>query len=86
MIWNNTQRKLEIHRIPKSAYISREEVVLKLAGVINVDVSPEDIKISRRSEANHLKIPNHKVKPRLHKARTKLKMSGYRIYFLFQPW
>ena len=46
MIWNNTQRKLEIQRIPESAYISREEVVLKLAGVINIDVSPEDIKIS----------------------------------------
>ena len=32
------KNSLEIHGIPESAYTSTEEVVLKLAGAINVDV------------------------------------------------
>ena len=42
------KNSLEIHGVPESAYTSTEEVVLKLARAINVDVSPEDIEISHK--------------------------------------
>ena len=37
------KNSLEIHGIPESAYTSTEEVVLKLAGAVNVNVNSEDI-------------------------------------------
>ena len=42
------KNSLVIHGIPESAYTSTEEVVLKLTGAVNVDVSPEDIEILRK--------------------------------------
>ena len=72
------KNSLEIHGIPESAYTSTEEVVLKLAGAVNVDVNPEDIEISHKLNRKGVKpiivkFQNHKVKSRLYKARTKLK-------------
>ena len=69
------KNSLEIHGIPESAYTSTEEVVLKLAGAVNV----EDIEISHKLNRSEgvkpiiVKFQNHKVKSRLYKARTKLK-------------
>ena len=40
------KNSLEIHEVPETAYTSKEEVVLKLVGAINVDVSLEEIEIS----------------------------------------
>ena len=72
------KNSLEIHGIPESAYTSTEEVVLKLAGAVNVDVNAEDIEISHKLNRKGVKpiivkFQNHKVKSRLYKARTKLK-------------
>ena len=84
------KNSLEIHGIPELAYTSTEEVVLKLAGAVNVDVNPEDIEISHKLNRKGVKpiivkFQNHKVKSRLYKARTKLKIFGYRMYFLSRP-
>ena len=72
------KNSLEIHGVPESAYTSTEEVVLKLAGAINVDVKPEDIEISHKLYSKGVKpvivkFQNHKVKSNLYKARTKLR-------------
>ena len=69
---------VEIHGVPESAYTSTEEVVLKLAAAVNVDVTVEDIEISHKLNRKGVKpiivkFQNHKVKSRLYKARTKLK-------------
>ena len=40
------KNSLEIHCIPEEVYTSTEEVVLKLADVLEVPVAPEDIEIS----------------------------------------
>ena len=44
------KNSLEIHGVPESAYMSTEEVVLKLAEALNVDVKSEDVEISETSE------------------------------------
>ena len=64
---NTRKNSLEIHGIPESAYTSTEEVVLKLAGAITVDVKPEDIEISHKLNSKGVKpiivkFQNHKVK------------------------
>ena len=71
------KNSLEIHGIPESAYTSTEEVVLKLAGAVNVDINPKEIEISHKLNRKGVKpiivkFQNHKVKSRLYKARTKL--------------
>jgi len=49
------KNSLEIHGVPESAYTSTEEVVLKLARALNVDVSPEDIEISHKRNRKGVK-------------------------------
>ena len=63
---------------PKSCYTTTEEVVLKIANALNVDISPNDIEIShklKRKEENAIiaKFVSHKVKTKLYKERVKLK-------------
>ena len=69
---------LELHGIPRSAYSSTEEAVLKVTTALNVNVRPEDIEIShhirlKHSEAIIVKFVSHKVKSLVYKARTRLK-------------
>ena len=42
------KNSLEIHGVPESAYISTEEVVFKLAEVLNVDINPNDVETSHK--------------------------------------
>ena len=72
------KNSLEIHGIPEEAYNSTEDVVLKLAGVLEVPVAPQDIEISHKiktksGKAIIVKFISHKVKTTLYRARTKLK-------------
>ena len=61
------KNSLEIHGIPDEAYTSTEEVVLKLADVLEVPVAPQDIEISHKlktksGKAIIVKFISHKVK------------------------
>ena len=61
------KNSLEIHEVLESADTPMEEVVLKLAGAINVDVNLQDIKISHKLNRKGvkpiiMKFQNHKVK------------------------
>ena len=61
------KNSLEIHGIPEEAYISTEEVVLKLANALEVPVVPQDIEISHKltiksGKAIIAKFISHKVK------------------------
>ena len=72
------KQSLEICGIPDNLYSSTEEAVLKIAEVLEVPMSPEDIHISHKIKNKGagsilVKFPNHKAKSRLYKARTKLK-------------
>ena len=73
------KNSLEFHGIPENSYQSTEEVVLKLAAALEVQVTPSDIEIShklkRKSGANVIiaKFCSHKIKTKLYKQRTKLK-------------
>ena len=72
------KNSLELHGIPRDAYSSTEEAVLKVTNALNVNVRPEDIEIShhirlKRNEAIIVKFVSHKVKSRVYKARTRLK-------------
>ena len=72
------KNSLEIHGIPEEVYTSTEEVVLKLADVLEVPVAPEDIEISHKlktksGKAIIVKFISHKVKTTLYRARAKLK-------------
>ena len=71
------KNSLEIHGIPDEAYISTEEVVLKLADVLEVPVAPQDIEISHKLKTKSgkaiIKFISHKVKKTLYCARAKLK-------------
>ena len=72
------KNSLELHGIPRGAYSSTEEAVLKVTNALNVNVRPEDIEIShhirlKHSEAIIVKFVSHKVKSRVYKARTRLK-------------
>jgi len=63
------KNSLELHEIPRSAYSSTEEAVLKVTNALNVIVRPEDIEIS-----HHIRLKrSHKVKSQVYKARTRLK-------------
>lgn len=72
------KNSLEITGIPESCYESTEEVVIKIAEVLNVDITPGDIEIShklkrRDKTAIIVKFMNHKIKTKLYKERIKLK-------------
>ena len=72
------KNSLEIHGVPESAYISTEEVVFKLAEVLNVDINPNDVEISHKLHRKGIKpiivkFQSHKVKARMYKERAKLK-------------
>ena len=72
------KNSLEIHGIPEEAYTSTEDVVLKLADVLEVPVAPQDIEISHKlktksGKAIIVKFISHKVKTALYRARVKLK-------------
>ena len=60
------KNSLEIHGVPEDAYISTEEVVIKLGEVLEVPISSEDIEISHklktRNKAIIVKFLNHKGK------------------------
>ena len=69
---------LEIVGVPEGCYTSTEEVVLKIANALNVNISPNDIEIShklKRKGANIIiaKFVSHKVKTKLYKERVRLK-------------
>ncbi|KAL9960636.1 hypothetical protein ACROYT_G034120, partial [Oculina patagonica] len=73
------KNSLEISGVPETCYTSTEEVVLKVANVLEVDLTPNDIEIShklkRRGARNTIiaKFVSHKAKSKLYKQRTKLK-------------
>ena len=73
------KNSVEIHGIPENVYTSTEEVVLKLADVLNVPMAAEDIEISHKLKRRNgrkpiiVKFCSHKVKSKLYKARVKLK-------------
>ena len=72
------KQSLEICGIPDSLYSSTEEAVLKIAEVLEVPMSPEDVSISHKIKSKGVssilvKFQRHKAKSRLDKARTKLK-------------
>ena len=68
----------EIHGVSESAYTSTEEVVLKLAEVLNVEINPNDIEISHKLHRTGIKpiivkFQSHKAKARMYKERARLK-------------
>ncbi|XP_068720522.1 uncharacterized protein [Montipora capricornis] len=74
------KNSLEIQGIPDQCYSTTEEVVLKLAGVLNVNVNPTDIEISHKlkrrgnnSSPIIVKFLSHKVKTNFYKERVKLR-------------
>ena len=74
------KNSLEIQGIPDQCYSTTEEVVLKLASVLNVNVNPTDIEISHKlkrrgnnSSPIIVKFLSHKVKTSLYKERVKLR-------------
>ena len=72
------KNSLEIHGVSESAYTSTEEVVLKLAEALNVDINPSDIEISHKLHRTGIKpiivkFQSHKAKARMYKERARLK-------------
>ena len=72
------KNSLEIHGITESAYDSTEDVVMKVAEALDVEIKPEDIDISHKhfSEGEKsviVKFISHKIKSKLYKKRTGLK-------------
>lgn len=72
------KNSIEIHGIPESAYMSTEDVVLKVAEAIQVPLEERDIEISHKlkRKGNNpiiVKFVSHKTKTLVYKARTKLK-------------
>ena len=73
------KNSLEISGVPESCYTSTEEVVLKVAQALDVNITPNDIEISHklkcRGSSNIIiaKFVSHKTKSKLYKERTKLK-------------
>ena len=71
---------LEIQGIPDQCYSTTEDVVLKLASVLNVNVNPNDIEISQKLKRRGnnpspsiVKFLSHKLKTSLYKERVKLR-------------
>ena len=69
--WKNG---LETHGIPEDCYSTTEEVVLKVATELNINVNPSDIEITHKlkrsgnnSSAVIVKFIGHKVKTSLYK-------------------
>ena len=63
------KNSLELHGIPRGAYSSTEEAVLKVTNALNVIVRLEDIEIShhirlKHSEAIIVKFVSHKLNPK----------------------
>ena len=82
------KNSLEIHGVPESAYSTTEEIVLKLAEVLEVSISPQEISRKLKRKGNKpitVKFANHKIKRNIYKSRAKLKTSKYPIYFLAPP-
>ena len=74
------KNSLEIQGIPDQCYSTTEEIVLKLAGVLNVNVIPANIEMSHKlkrrgnnSSPIIVKFLSHKVKTNLYKERVKLR-------------
>ena len=74
------KNSLEIPGIPDDCYSSTEEVVLKLAAVLNVNVNPSDIEITHKlkrrgnnSSPVIVKFISHKMKTSSYKERVKLR-------------
>lgn len=71
------KNSLEFHGVPENSYESTEEVILKIAAALDVQVISSEIEISlRRKNDNSViiaKFCSHKVKTSLYKARIKLK-------------
>ena len=73
------KNSLEISGVPECCYTSTEEVVMKVARALDVDITPNDIEIShklrRRGATDTIiaKFVSHKAKSELYKRRTKLK-------------
>ena len=72
------KNSLKIHGIPESAYDSTEDVVMKVAEALDVEIKPEDIDISQKlfSEGEKsviVKFISHKIKSKPYKKRTGLK-------------
>ena len=71
---------VEIHGISENVYTSTEDVVLKVAEALNVPVVAGDIEISHKLKRRNgmtpiiVKFASHKVKSKLYKARTNLKL------------
>ena len=83
MIWSSIPGKiysLEIHGIPDDCYSTTEDVVLKLAAALNVNVNPSDVEITQKlkrrgnnSSPVIVKFISHNVKTSLYKERVKLR-------------
>ena len=72
------KNSLEIVGVPETAYPSTEELVIRVAEILNVEIKPEDIEISHKLKRKYtnaviVKFLSHKVKMKLYKQRTKLK-------------
>ena len=74
------KNSLEIPGIPDDCYSSTEEVLLKLAAILNVNVNPSDIeithKLKRRGNNSNpviVKFISHKMKTSLYKERVELR-------------
>ena len=73
------ERMLEIQGVPREERPSTEEVVLKIADALEVDIDSHSIEISHRtqrknSDAIIVKFLSHKDKVKMKKSRTKLKV------------
>jgi len=75
------KNSLEITGVPESCYSSTEEVVMKVAHVLNVDISPNDIEFShelKRKGASYssiiVKFISHNAKTKLYKERKREKI------------
>ncbi|PFX25382.1 hypothetical protein AWC38_SpisGene9991 [Stylophora pistillata] len=73
------KNSLEFHGIPENSYQSTEEVVLKIAAALEVQVAASDIEISHKlkrkngDNAKIVKFCSHKIETKLYKQRTRLK-------------
>ena len=83
------KNSLEIVGVPKSAYTSTEEVVIRIGEAVNVNINPESIEISHKLKRKNsspiiVKFLSHKAKSRLYKARAKLQ--GLKVSDIFPSY